>query len=81
MCDNVGDLKNGKPANCSLIGALGVLDPLQRAVTYISFASSILTFMTTSFSLGPGSFLLVNTISVARTFSIFNPLIDPKIKN
>ena len=27
-CDNVGDVKGGKPANCTLAGSIGALGPI-----------------------------------------------------
>ena len=28
VCDNIGDIEGGKPANCSLAGSLGALEPI-----------------------------------------------------
>ena len=78
-CDNVGDIEGEKPANCSVIGSLGKLTKFQEAVTYISFASTILTFVV-SLSSGPGPFLLINAVALMRTFSVFNPKMDEELK-
>jgi len=78
-CDNIGDIEGEKPANCSVIGSLGKLTKFQEAVTYISFASTILTFVG-SLSSGPGPFLLINAVALMRTFSVFNPKMDEELK-
>jgi len=52
-----------KPTNCTINNPVTVLNSLQQAATIISLAATALTFVG-SLSMGPGTFLLLNTIAL-----------------
>lgn len=60
----MGNIHKEIAANCSLAGYFPELDVLSSAFGKISLISTILNFLS-SFAMGPGTFLLVNTIQVS----------------
>ena len=53
-----------KPSNCSLLNSLQTVNAIAQASTYLGFAASIMTSVG-SLSMGPGTFLIVNSIAIS----------------